>query len=76
MEEMDGRWLGLEKGDHLETMQKLFRKRFKKSDGALIEGVGENSRILVHSSTVRTDLASYLRFLASCSCLLCNPHLS
>ena len=39
VEEMDGRWLGLEKGEHLQGLAKMFNKRFKRESGSDIEGL-------------------------------------
>jgi len=39
IEEMDGRWLGLTQGDHLEHLAQMFRKRFQKPYGAPLEAV-------------------------------------
>ena len=39
IEEMDGRWLGMTQGGHLESLAKMFNKRFQKSAGADLEAV-------------------------------------
>mmetsp|Transcript_38905 Transcript_38905/g.117013 ORF Transcript_38905/g.117013 Transcript_38905/m.117013 type:complete len:722 (-) Transcript_38905:426-2591(-) len=39
IEEMDGRWLGMTKGEHLEDLAKLYKTHFSKEKGGAVEGV-------------------------------------